>query len=138
MLAKRTVKLKFERMDKESRYELQLIDCNCNDCKFMERDLERFKKSLDDHHRWQLNHFNIIRNNLYKKAEDWKRRGFPEKYEIVKREADKLKFQFDKKEAMINYGKCLRFNKAVSFIPNTCQLETQECFEHRRTMAIII
>ena len=57
-------------MDKESIIELQKIDCNCNDCKFMERDLERFNKSLDDHHRWQLNYFNTIRNNLYKKAEE--------------------------------------------------------------------
>ena len=30
-------------MDKESTYELQLIDANCNDCKFMERDFERLK-----------------------------------------------------------------------------------------------
>lgn len=125
-------------MDKESIIELQKIDCNCNDCKFMIRDGERFKQSLADHHRWQLNYFNTIRDNLYKKAEDWLRRGFPEKQEIVKREADKMKFQFDKKEDSINYGKCDKFNKQVSFIPNVCQLETQECFEHRRAVAILI
>lgn len=123
-------------MDKENRYELQLIDCNCNDCKFMMRDLERFKESLDVHYSWQLNYFNTIRNNLYKKAKNWKRRGFPEKCEIVRREADKMKFQFDKKEAIINYGKCTKFDKVVSFIPNTCQLDTQECFEHRRKLSI--
>jgi len=39
---------------------------------------------------------------------------------------------FSKGEALINYGDCTKFNKAVSFIPNTCQLETQDCFEHRR------
>lgn len=120
-------------MDKESIIELQKIDCNCNDCISMKRDVSRFKKSLADHHRWQLDYFNTIRDNLYKKADDWLRKGFPEKYEIVKREADKMKFQFDKKEASINYGKCAEFNKQVSFIPNVCQLETQECFEHRRT-----
>ena len=125
-------------MDKESIIELQKIDCNCNDCKFMERDGERFIKSLNDHHRWQLNYFNTIRDNLYRKAADWKRRGFPEKEEIVKREADKMKFQFDKKEATINYGKCKKFDKQVSFIPNVCQLETKECFEHRRAVAILI
>lgn len=32
----------------------------------------------------------------------------------------------------LNYGDCTKFNKPVSFIPNWCQLETQECFEHRR------
>ena len=119
-------------MDRESIIELQKIDCNCNDCKFMTRDGERFKKSLADHHRWQLNYFNAVRNNLYKKAEDWKTRGYPEKYEIVKAEADKMKFQFDRKEASINYGKCSKFEKDVSFLPNTLQYETQTCFEHRR------
>ena len=28
-------------MDKESRIEFQKIDCNCNDCMFMERDLAK-------------------------------------------------------------------------------------------------
>ena len=32
----------------------------------------------------------------------------------------------------INYGNCTKLNKEVSFIPNHCQLHTQECFEHRR------
>ena len=30
-------------MDKESRIELQKIDCNCNDCKYMVRDIEKYK-----------------------------------------------------------------------------------------------
>jgi len=30
-------------MDKQSIIELQKIDCNCNDCKFMERDFDRMK-----------------------------------------------------------------------------------------------
>lgn len=30
-------------MDKESIYELQKIDCNCNDCAFMVRDFEKKK-----------------------------------------------------------------------------------------------
>jgi hypothetical protein len=32
----------------------------------------------------------------------------------------------------INYGDCTKLNKPVSFIPNNCQLETQDCFEHRK------
>lgn len=32
----------------------------------------------------------------------------------------------------INYGNCSKLKKPVSFIPNVCQIETQECFEHRR------
>ena len=119
-------------MDKKSRIEFQKIDCNCNDCKFMIRDGERFKKSLEDHHMWQLDYFNKLRDNLYEKSKDWDKRGFPDKAVNVKKEADKMRFQFDKKEASINYGDCSKLDKKVSFIPNTCQLETQECFTHRR------
>jgi hypothetical protein len=77
-------------MDKESIYELQKIDCNCNDCKFMIRDIEK-RKQYDHLHEGQKN-----------------------------------------ASHRINYGKCSKFNKEVSFIPNHCQLDTQECFKHRK------
>jgi hypothetical protein len=32
----------------------------------------------------------------------------------------------------LNFGNCTKFNKSVTFIPNICQLETQQCFEHRK------
>jgi hypothetical protein len=32
----------------------------------------------------------------------------------------------------LNFGDCTKFNKPVTFIPNTCSLDTQECFSHRR------
>ena len=77
-------------MDKNSLYELQLIDCNCNDCAFMVRDFEKMK-SFDHLHQGQL-----------------------------------------KASHRCNYGTCSKFNKPVAFIPNTCQLDTQECFKHRK------
>jgi hypothetical protein len=120
-------------MDKESLIELQKIDCNCSDCIFMVRDIQRYNRSLEDHHRWQLDYFNTLKNNLIKKAKEWRDRWNDlEKYDTVHKMADKMRFQFDRNEAMINYGQCSKFNKPVSFIPNTCQLETQNCFEHRR------
>ena len=69
--------------------EQQLIDCNCNDCKFMVRDLEMLNK-----HKKTFSGTGIM---------------------------DKL-----------NFGMCTKFNKSVTFIPNTCQLETQQCFKHRK------
>lgn len=69
-------------MTKESIIELQKIDCNCNDCKFMERDLSRP----------------------------------PTKGNAAK----------------INYGHCSKFDKPITFIPAVCQIETQNCFVHRR------
>jgi hypothetical protein len=69
--------------------ELQLIDCNCNDCKFIVRDLDMLNK-----HKKTFVGTGIM---------------------------DKL-----------NFGMCTKFNKSVTFIPHTCQLETQQCFEHRK------
>jgi hypothetical protein len=98
-------------MDKESILELQKIDCNCNDCKFMIRDLEKYKQSKDFHHKMQLDYFNVIKD----KTQD-----------------ETMIFQFDSSKAAIHYGNCSKFDRPVTFIPNTCQLETQGCFEHRR------
>ena len=119
-------------MDKESIIALQKIDCNCNDCKYMSRDMERFKQSLSDHHRWSLDYFNAIKNKLLNNSSDWLKRGYTEKAKATLIEANKMKFQFDRKKCYINYGTCIKFSKPVSFIPNVCQLETQECFESRR------
>ncbi len=104
-------------MDLESRIELQKIDCNCNDCKYMVRDLEKFKKSKQWHYDLQLNYFNLIKE----KTKD-----------------ETMRFEFDSSVASIQYGNCSKFNKPVSFIPNICQLETQECFEHRRALANVL
>lgn len=38
----------------------------------------------------------------------------------------------EKASYRINYGQCEKFSKEVTFIPNTCQLDTQTCFKHRR------
>lgn len=69
-------------MDKSDIIALQKIDCNCNDCKFMQRDLSKP----------------------------------PQKGNAAK----------------IGYGHCVHFDKPVTFIPATCQLETQLCFVHRK------
>lgn len=74
---------------KESAYLLQKIDCNCNDCKFMTRDL--------------------VRNEQHRKS--YEGTGLMDR---------------------LQYGNCSKFNKPISFIPVTCQLETQHCFVHRK------
>jgi len=78
-------------MSKESIIELQKIDCNCNDCWFMIRDIKKMES---------FNHLHIGQ---------------------------------EKASHRVNYGNCDKFKKEVSFIPNICQIETQKCFEHRRT-----
>lgn len=120
-------------LDKESILELQKLDCNCNDCKFMVRDFEKFKTSTEFHYKMQLNYFNIIRDKLVKAANFWKKiKNDLERYNDILTEADNMKFVFDKSTVSINYGKCSKFEKDVSFIPNVCQIETQKCFKHRK------
>lgn len=48
-----------------------------------------------------------------------------------KRLYDKQAGDQDKK-FRISYGYCRKFNKEVTFIPGICQIDTQQCFEHRR------
>jgi hypothetical protein len=33
----------------------------------------------------------------------------------------------------LQYGDCSKLNKPISFIPNICQIETQKCFQHRKS-----
>ncbi len=111
----------------------QKIDCNCNDCIFMVRDMDKFKQSQADHNRWQLDYFNTIRNKLIDKAIFYKKiKNDLERWDALLTEAENMKFMFNKSTAMINYGYCNKLNKSVTFIPNQCQLETQECFKHRK------
>jgi len=74
---------------KEAAYELQKVDCNCNDCIFMVRDSDKLKAH----------------------KESYKGTGLMDR---------------------MNFGYCKKLIKNVSFIPNTCQIETQECFKHRK------
>jgi len=69
--------------------ELEILDANCNNCKFMVRDLEKF------------NRYNKLNEGVAKAGR-------------------------------VCYGNCTKLNKDVSFIPNTCQIHTQDCFEHRK------
>ena len=120
-------------VDKESVWLLQNIDCNCNDCKFMVRDIEKYKASVELHRKRQFDYFNVIKNKLIEKARWWKKvKNDLEKWDSLMSEAEAMEFVFDKSEVTINYGACTKFNKDVSFIPNLYQIETQHCFEHRK------
>lgn len=120
-------------MDKDSILELQKLDANCNDCIFMQRNIERFKESQEFQHKMQLDYFNTLRKKVIEKANFWRyKKGDLEKWSDIAMEADRMKFQFDKSAAIINFGNCTKLDKEVTFIPNMCQLETQECFKHRK------
>lgn len=91
--------------------ELQNIDCNCNDCIFMERDFDTYKK-------WELFHKDIqLKEFNHKKS--------------IGQMRPKAQFMFDR-SSLIQYGNCSKLKKKISFIPNILQLETQDCFKHRK------
>lgn len=115
--------------------ELEILDANCNNCKFMVRDLERIKIGLATHFKWQFDEFfrtrlRLCNIEMKKKPNE---NPDPKAHKINMKRAGEMKFQFDSKQASIKYGDCVKFSKPVSFIPDTCQLHTQDCFEHRKT-----
>lgn len=82
-------KKKQKPLDKESAYLLQLIDCNCNDCAYLTRNLDKTNESKQ----------RSLKDGLH---------------------------------SSLNYGSCSKLNKNITFIPNICQIETQDCFKHRK------
>jgi hypothetical protein len=133
-------------MDKESIYELQKLDCNCNDCGYMVRDFARFNQSLEDHRRWQFEAYMRVKFKKLALAHFYETRnkeGDIEKVKNLRNEASEItskSFVFDKSSNTINYGKCTyganhnnpKPEAFVTFIPNTLQADTQHCFKHRK------
>ena len=111
-------------MNKESIIELQKTDCNCNDCKHLLRN--NYKKKLQDmfHETIQKVEFDRNRNSDLFIAYTLRDSTLLSKT---------VKQRFIPQKPNMSYGYCKKlYFKEVSFIPNTCQLETQNCFEHRK------
>lgn len=98
----------------------------------MYRDMVEWQKWHDWHYALALSEFEKAQEKAISEAQEIEdeanRNG-------MLRTAKKMKFQFDKTK-LLNYGKCSRFGKSVSFIPNVCQIETQNCFIHRKDLNI--
>ena len=131
---------------KDSILDLQNIDCNCNDCVFMNRDMGKFEQSKQFHNSMQLSEFERNKAQMAENIKDLElkiqklidEKDFSKVKDMqfsvkdLKRQLSKIKYLFNKDYLMLNFGKCTKLNKDVSFIPNTCQIDTQNCFEHRR------
>jgi hypothetical protein len=98
----------------------------------MIRDSEKFNKSLEFHHKMQLEHFEDARERQVDNMIEWANKHENDKAYTVYRQIDKMKFIFNKSVCLINYGRCSKLDKDVTFIPGICQIETQNCFEHRK------
>lgn len=116
-----------DNLDKESIYLLQLLDCNCNNCIHMERDMLTYNKWQDIEKERQLTEYENKRTAASQAIANCKDEAGKKTLLHI---FNKMKFMFDR-QYLLNYGNCKKINNAVSFIPNICQLETQHCFEHR-------
>jgi hypothetical protein len=45
---------------------------------------------------------------------------------------DMEKFKLKKNPSRINYGFCNKKKKEITFMPNYCQPENEDCFKHRK------
>ena len=116
-------------MDKESIYELQKIDCNCNDCAFMIRDNVLFNKWKEIQRQYQFKKFERDKANLLLIVEKCK--DEVGKKELM-RKYNKMQFQFNS-AGLIHYGNCSKLNKQVTFIPTFMSTDdTFNCFVHRK------
>ena len=119
-------------MNKEDAILLQKIDCNCNDCLFMRRDFDAHTYWLNWHKAQSESDFKKNQQKAIKDALSISDKAH-RSAELLK--ASKMKWQFNKSN-LLQYGYCDKHAERVSFIPGTCQLETQECFIHRRETII--
>lgn len=94
----------------------------------MERDFDTFNKWMEWSKNLALEAFNKDKEKAIKEAneipDESNRKG-------MLRAAMAMKFMFEKSNCL-HYGNCTKFSKPVCFIPNVCQIETQNCFEHRK------
>lgn len=118
---------------RESIFERQLIDCNCNDCAFLVRNLEKFEESKKRRDGWQRTTFESRKKRVLEEAKSLRERGSDEKADNLFKIANNMKYHF-LNNSRINFGRCEKLDKDITFMPNQCQLETQECFEHRKKL----
>lgn len=113
-------------------FELQCVDANCSDCKYMIRDLEKRKASLELHDKWQKEEYDKEVKRVEALIEKYKKENHQLALHQLQLERKRMKYQFDTSKATIHYGYCNHKQCDLSFIPNTCQIETQDCFVHRK------
>lgn len=118
-------------LHKDYNYELQKIDCNCNDCLFLERDFDKYKAVVEQDKVDQLWLFGVNKDIAIRKAKKKMERD-KEKGQIALAAALAKTHSYQGTTNPDAYGRCKKFDKPISFHPGTCQLHTQQCFAHRK------
>lgn len=124
---------------------LQDINCNCNDCGHLLRLLEKQNSIVANNKSLQEQIFDITKERKISKIKNdienlIKHKGLIRDAEgKIKSKTEHLrnlessKFHFQNDRTPIQYGVCKKFEREITFVPNTCQIETQGCFTHRKS-----
>jgi hypothetical protein len=125
-------------LSKDSLKLLQDLDCNCNDCKFMVRDAEKFRAAQERRKSFMREHFETLKRKEIETLE------FKERMAAVKRPerlaslialVESRVFEYGAPHPQINYGTCTNPESGfveVDFLPTTFSGDTQRCFVNRR------
>ena len=117
---------------KESKYEEQKINCNCNDCIYLERDfiaLEESKKRNRSYYAWSYKYRRCNKLKRAKKALEGTETN-QKRHDALLEERSNLSLDTSFRSGL-SFGKCRKLEKDITFIPNLLQIETQGCFKHR-------
>jgi len=90
--------------------------------------LNEYKQKNRDYYAWS---YRIRRKKFWDDAQKAFKNGQIKRYEALLKERTKVSLDTTYKSGL-SYGDCTKFNKPISFIANTLQLDTQECFIHRK------
>lgn len=133
-------------MNKDGVIELQRIDCNCNDCVFLTRLLDKLNAVVFEDRTTQEYIFTLTKQRKISKATN--DINNIDKHRLLIKNADQkiaakkefIKiigasvFGYQGQRNQIQYGECSKLKKEIQFIPNILQLETQNCFQHRKDL----
>lgn len=129
-------------LEKESLVLLQNVDCNCNDCIFMVRDVDKFKVAQARRREIMLEHFNAVNakeiENLIDRETRRKEKDPAKLAQAIKAIEGRM-FVYGAPHPQINYGNCTNPESgrdAINFLPTTFSGDTQQCFKNRRSIPI--
>lgn len=121
-------------MDAESRILLQEIDCNCNDCAFFVRSLDRLNESKRVHRGWVAAGIRTRRAAFWAEAQKALGKGDMVSYHALLKERRTVSVDRSYKAGLI-FGDCSKKGARITTVPGTCLPENAECFVHRKRVA---
>ncbi len=121
-------------MDKESIILMQEVDCNCNDCGHFVRSIEALNASKKRHRQWAFLSILTRRENFWEEAQKALDKGKMDSYRDLLLARSRVTVDKSYRAGLV-FGSCSKFGKSIITVPNVCQIDTQECFIHRRRIS---